>query len=110
MLRGLKSVIVAAGVGAVATLAVPATAAFATTTATPCPDSRWADIITSLNFHHCYKNSGSLSVTINDSKVFKSGNYTVRFDFNDGTHLSLAPHVTWPPFSPTKTTIKVTIA
>jgi len=92
MLRGIKRIIMATGLGAVATLAVPATAAFATVSpATPCPSAQYVDLITSLNYHHCYKGTGSLTVNINDVKVLKSGYYTVTYYFASGSSWHLVP-------------------
>nr|WP_296072005.1 hypothetical protein [uncultured Actinoplanes sp.] len=72
-------------------MAVPATAAFAITVATPCPRSDYVDVITS-------------STTTATPAV------TIRFNVSDGTHLSPARNVTWPLFSPTETATSITIS
>ncbi|WP_164466249.1 beta/gamma crystallin domain-containing protein [Actinoplanes teichomyceticus] len=105
----MKRIVLAAAVGGVATMAVPATAALAINRATPCPRSDFVQVTTSLNYHHCFANAGVMSVTINDAKVFRSGNNTVKFSFSDGNALTLTPNVQWPPFSPTKTVTRITI-
>jgi len=108
MRRGLKRAIVGTALAAITTAAIPATAAFAINVATPCPRSDYVDVITSLNFHHCYANAGTLNVTINDAKVFRSGNNTVTFHYTDNTHLDLARNVSWTmPSSKTVNWIKI---
>ena len=110
MLRGVKRIIMATALGAIATMAVPATAAFASvSTATPCPSTQYVDLITSLNYHHCYKGSGSLTVNINDVKVLKSGYYTVTYYFSTGYTWHLVPGAT-STLSPSQKVVSITLS
>jgi hypothetical protein len=89
MRRGVKRAVIGSAAVAVTSMLLPTTAALATV-GTTCTSST-VDLITVLNFQHCYKNNGYLATTINDVVLFKAGNNDASVDLSNGISVLLQP-------------------
>ncbi|MEU8069740.1 beta/gamma crystallin domain-containing protein [Micromonospora sp. NPDC049151] len=107
MRRGVKRAITAAAATGLALAAIPGTPAFAISKVS-CTSST-VDIITALNYHHCYSGAGTAYTTINGVVRIKAGNNTAFVTLSNGDMIYYNPgeSTTFPAPGKTITAVRI---
>lgn len=107
MRRGVKRAIAAVAATGLALVAIPGTPAFAISKVS-CTSST-VDIITVLNYHHCYSGAGKVNTTINGVVRIKAGNNTAFVTLSNGDVIFYNPGESTSFSAPGKTITAVQI-